>query len=172
MKVKYRESGDYVMHEPEEWLAGKIIDIEENEGKFGPGLKFILNLDDDEPNEDTGEMPEVWAFTSQILSPKSKLYAYVVAVLGEEAIPEEGDTLDLDEMLGKKVDVFFERYQGIDKESGKPVEKEKVTKMRAQKKAGRAVTKKESSVKEQQAEAKEAATARRRRQTEADEAPF
>lgn len=172
MKVQYRESSTYEMHEPEEWLPGKIIDIEENEGKFGPGLKFILELDDDEPDETTGEVPEVWAYTSQILSPKSKLYAYVVAVLGEEAIPEEGETLDLDDMLGKRVDVFFERYQGVDKESGKPVEKEKVTKMRAAKKAGRAATKTEKaepSVKEQ---AKEAAVARRQRKVEADEAPF
>lgn len=167
MKIPVKESAQFEMHEPEEWLAGKIIDIEETEpGKFGPGLKIVLVLDDDEPNDD-GSDNEVWAYTSQKLSTRSKLFAYASAILGDE-MPDVGQVLDLDLLIGKKVDVFFERYTGVDRETGAPVEKEKVTRMRARK--ARA-TKADPDIQSKQAEAT-AAKKRTRPVITSDEAPF
>lgn len=179
MKLTAKDSADFQPHEAEEWLPGKIIDIEETEGgKYGPGLKLVLVLDDDEPNED-GTDREVWAYTSQTLSPKSKLGRYVEAITGE--LPAPGEVFDLDELIGKKVEVFFERYTGTNKETGEPQEKEKVTKMRAAKKASRRraepveddETPEPPAVSKRQADAARAAkTASRRPRDDDDEAPF
>lgn len=131
LQVTLSESGGFDLHEPEEWLDGLIVAIEETEGTFGPGLKWIIELDDDEP-ADNGEARETWAFCSQKFSPRSKLYSWIKAI-DPALIPEPGDVLDLEDIIGQRVQVMFERYQGdID---GEPVEKEKVAKIRAAKKS-------------------------------------
>lgn len=134
LTVTLSESGGFDLHEPEEWLDGLLVAIEETEGTFGPGLKWIIELDDDEPAEN-GEARETWAFCSQKFSPRSKLYSWIKAI-DPGLIPEPGEVLDLEEVIGTRVQVMFERYMGdID---GEPVEKEKVVKIRAAKKTKKA----------------------------------
>lgn len=131
-KLMVRAAADFEPHEPEEWLPGKIIDIEEtpDDRGFGAGLKYILILDDDELREDGSER-ETWAFSSQIVSRKSKLGKWGLAILGD-AMPPEGEPFDLNLLLQVPVEVFFEQFEG-ENDEGKKVTKEKVLKIRARK---------------------------------------
>lgn len=132
-KLTVKAFADFELHEAEEWLAGRIVDITETDDTgFGVGLKYILVLDDDEPNDD-GSDREVWAFSSQKVSRKSKLGKWAAAVLLDE-YPEEGDALDLNILLQVPLEVMFEQFEGQDSDGNK-VTKEKVIKMRAKKKA-------------------------------------
>lgn len=130
LTLTMQESGGFELHEADEWHDGLLVAIEETEGQWGPGLKWIIELDDDEPAEN-GDPRETWAFCSQKLSPRSKLYGWVKAI-DESLIPDSGGVLDLEELIGTRVQVMFEHYQGdID---GEPVDKEKVVKIRGAKK--------------------------------------
>lgn len=134
--VTATESGGFDLHEPDEWFDAQITDIQDlPDGQWGPGLKFILELDDDEPHDD-GAPWETWAFCSQKLSPRSKLYGWLKAI-DEDLIPEPGGTIDLDDLVGSRVQVMFERFNGHDPD-GNPQEKEKVVKIRAGKKKAKA----------------------------------
>ena len=115
------------LHDAEEWIAGTVETIEQAEGRFGGQLKWIINLDGDDPNDD-GTLRGVWAFTGDRCVPRSKLHGWLKA-LGFDL---DGDTVDLDPLIGARVDVFYERYTGTSAE-GQPVEKEKVVKVRASK---------------------------------------
>jgi hypothetical protein len=46
--------------------------------------------------------------------------------------PEPGEHVDLEDLVGKRVEVMFEEYAGTDND-GNPVTKEKVVKIRASK---------------------------------------
>lgn len=119
------ESGGYELHDADEWYDGTITRYEEiTQGQWGPGLKWIIVLDGEETADD-GYPRETWAFTSQTLSPRSKLYGWAKA-LGWD--PETG-TLDPETLLGR-CQVMFEHYAGYDPD-GNPLEKEKVVKIRA-----------------------------------------
>lgn len=132
-KLTVKAAADFELHEAEEWLPGRIVDITVTDDTgFGEGLKYIIVLDDDEPNED-GSDREVWAFSSQKVSRKSKLGGWAKAILLDE-YPEEGDTLDLNLLLQVPIEVMFEQFEGQDSDGNK-VDKEKVVKMRARKKA-------------------------------------
>lgn len=131
LQVQYSESAGFDLHEADEWYDGLVVAIEETDGVWGPGLKWIIELDDDEP-ADNGDPRETWAFCSQKLSPRSKLYAWIKAI-DQTAIPEPGGVLDLEQFVGARVQAMFEHYMGdID---GNEVEKEKVVKLRAAKAA-------------------------------------
>lgn len=131
--VTATESGGFDLHEPDEWHDGTVTGIEEsNDGQWGPGLKWLIVLDDDEPHDD-GAPWETWAFCSQKLSPRSKLYGWLKGI-DPSLIPEPGGTVDLDDLVGTRIQVMFERVNGHDPD-GNPQEKEKVTKIRAGKKA-------------------------------------
>lgn len=122
LELAVTTGGDGYLHEPEEWTAGTVRTIEETDGHYGPGLKWIIQLDQDEPDNET------WAFCSQNLSPRSKLYGWLKA-LGADL--DSGAVIDLEDYIGARVDVFFERYEtNVDNTT---VEKEKVTKLRASK---------------------------------------
>lgn len=133
--VTATESAGFDLHEPDEWIDGVINDIEETTGEWGPGLKFIIELDDDDPHDD-GSPWETWAFSSQKLNPRSKLYAWLKAI-DESLIPEPGETVDLEDLVGTRIQVMFERFNSHDPD-GNPTEKEKVVKIRAGKKAAKA----------------------------------
>jgi hypothetical protein len=135
LTVKLRESAGFDLHDESEWLDGLLVAIEETESTFGPGLKWIIELDDDEPAEN-GDAHETWAFCSQKFSPRSKLYGWVKGI-DPGAIPETGGTLDLEDFIGQRVQVMFERHQDVDDQSGEPIEKEKVVKIRAAKAAAK-----------------------------------
>lgn len=132
-KLTVKAAADFELHEAEEWLPGRIVDITTTDDTgFGEGLKYIIVLDDDEPNED-GSDRETWAFSSQKVSRKSKLGKWAQAILLDE-YPEEGDVLDLNLLLQVPIEVMFEQFEGQDSDGNK-VTKEKVIKMRAKKKA-------------------------------------
>lgn len=63
-----------------------VASIEPTEGQFGPQLQWDFRLED-------GSSQRAWCSTS--LSPKSKLFAWSRALLGE--VP---DTLDTDDLIG------------------------------------------------------------------------
>lgn len=130
LTIEMKESGGFDLHEADEWFDGLLVAIEETDGNWGPGLKWIIELDDDDP-ADNGDPRETWAFCSQKLSPRSKLYSWAKAI-DPASIPEAGGILDLEDFIGTRVQVMFERYlSDID---GDSVEKEKVVKIRAAKK--------------------------------------
>lgn len=133
LTVKLRENAGFELHDEEEWLDGLLVAIEETDGNFGPGFKWIIELDDDEPNE-AGEARETWAFCSAKFSPRSKLYGWVKAI-DPGSIPDTDGTLDLEDFIGRRVQVMFERYRDVDEISGDPIDKEKVVKIRAAKAA-------------------------------------
>jgi len=123
------ESGGFELHEEDEWFDGQITSIEEtNDGQWGPGLKWIIELDGDTYQLDDGEevQRETWAFCSQKLSKRSKLYGWARG-LGWD--PDD-ETIDLEDYIGVRCQVMFERFDGFDRE-GSPQEKEKVVKLRA-----------------------------------------
>lgn len=98
--------------------------LETDDNGYGPGLKWEIQLDGDESNWD------VWAFSSQKLSTKSKLYQWLAAI-NPEALPKIGETVDLGDLIGRRVEVMFE---AVERDG---VAREKVVKIRAAKaKAG------------------------------------
>jgi len=125
LTVTLKESAGFDLHEPDEWYAGHLAGIEETgDNGFGPGLKWIINLEGEDDRE-------TWAFCSQKFSERSRLYGWVHAI-DASIIPEPGGTLDLEDLIGRPVDVMFEQYQGTTAE-GQAVTKEKVVKIRASK---------------------------------------
>lgn len=125
LTVTMQESGGFELHEESEWYEGTITSIEEAEDRgFGPGLKWIINLDG-ETDAISGEPRDTWAFSSQKLSPRSKLYKWARGVLGEAAMPAAGGTLNLASIIGARVKVIFEHTPGTD-ENGNAVTRERV----------------------------------------------
>ena len=82
------EKSEYVTLDTGTYTA-TVASIYPAEGKFGPQLEWKFALDPE------GAMK---AWTSQAYSPKSKLFAWARAILGEA--PE---TLDTDDLIGKPV---------------------------------------------------------------------
>jgi len=121
------ETGGFELHEPDEWFDGTITAIEETEGQWGDGIKFVVELDGDTYTTDDGTeyQRETWAFTSQKLSTRSKLYGWARG-LGWD--PDD-ETVDLETYVDFRCQVMFEHYDGHDSD-GNPVEKEKVVKLR------------------------------------------
>jgi hypothetical protein len=117
------ESGGFDLHDADEWHDGTILDIEETDGQWGAGLKWIIGLDGE--TADDGSQIETWAFCSQKLSRRSKLFAWAKG-LGWDP---DSETIDLEEYVNSRVQVMFERYDSTD-ENGNPIEKEKVVKLR------------------------------------------
>jgi len=125
LTVTLKESAGFDLHEPDEWYAGYLAGIEETgDNGFGPGLKWIISLEGEDDREP-------WAFCSQKFSTRSRLYGWVHAI-DASIIPEAGGTLDLEDLIGRPVDVMFEQYQGTTSE-GQAITKEKVVKIRASK---------------------------------------
>lgn len=125
LTVTMSESGGFELHEEGEFYEGTLTSIEEAEDRgFGPGLKWIINLDG-ETDAISGLPRDTWAFSSQKLSPRSKLYKWAKGVLGEAALPAPGGTLDLGSIVGARVKIMFEHAPGSD-ENGNPITREKV----------------------------------------------
>jgi hypothetical protein len=117
------EAEGFELHEPDEWYDGTIRDIEETDGQWGPGLKFIIELDGETDRD--GNPREQWAFCSQKLSKRSKLYGWAKG-LGWD--PDD-DTLDLTEYVDTRCQVMFEHAEGFDTD-GNAVTRDKVVKVR------------------------------------------
>jgi hypothetical protein len=129
LTITATESGGFANHEEGDWYPGQLTRIEETDSDWGPGLKWVVTIDGEVA--DNGETIETWAYCSQKLSPRSKLYAWLK---GFGITPEPGEHVDLEDLVGKRVEVMFEEYAGTDND-GNPVTKEKVVKIRASKTA-------------------------------------
>lgn len=127
LQIPVKESGGFDLHEESEWYQGTIVDIEElPDGQYGPGLKFIINIDNE--TFDDGKPRDTWAFCSQNLSPRSKLGKWVKGINGE--LPAAGQVYDVGKLIGSRVKVMFEHTPGMDPE-GNPITKEKVVALKA-----------------------------------------
>lgn len=108
------------LHTPDEWLPGELISIEEFPGQYdSPALKWVFQLDDEDREE--------WAFSSQKLSPKSKVYRWL-AGLDPNNLPESGQVVDFSKYVGTRVEVMYEQ----EKVDGLLIEK--ISRVRAEKK--------------------------------------
>ena len=90
----------------DKWYNGTIDSIEETEHtQYGPGLKWNILLDDDTE----AKFPETWAFSSQDISPKSKVYSWLVGIYGRA--PDIGASVDLGKLFGVRVAVQFAAHR-------------------------------------------------------------
>lgn len=127
------DEGLSFFHEPDEWLAASLDRVEEGDDYgYGPTIRLVLHIDGD--LTDGGEQRETWAMASQKLSPRSKLYGWIKGI-DPNILPEQGGTLNLAELDGRRVDVMFEHGT---KDDG--TAKETVAKMRTSKTAAPAAT--------------------------------
>jgi hypothetical protein len=76
----------------------KIAEITEEEGQFGPQLKFQFEL----PPDEEGNERSLVGWTSRKFSKKSKLYKWTAAVLGGVQIAREYN-FNSDDLMGRKV---------------------------------------------------------------------
>lgn len=124
LQVTVEEPKDTWLHEEGEWYTGTLNNIEEFDGEYGPGYKFIIHLDDEFNQE--GEPRETWAFTGQKITPKTKLGRWAKG-LGYDLTA--GTNINLEEIINTSVAVEFEHVPGFDKD-GQAITKERVVKMK------------------------------------------
>lgn len=91
------EDPTVALHPENKFFEGDLVRIEPEEGKFGPQLKWIIVLDDDEPYiDETGQEQEreTWTWCSQKLTTheKNKFRQYVKGLTGEE--PQVGQLFE------------------------------------------------------------------------------
>ena len=99
MSIKIQQS-TYEAVEPGVY-PGKITDILEEDGIYGPQLKVFFHLD---PSEEYEDGKQLYAWCSRKFSPKSKLYLWTQAILGRIA-PDY--VFDSDDILNKGVMVVI-----------------------------------------------------------------
>ena len=76
-----------------------ISEIEPETGQFGEQLKFVFQLTDDEHAGNT-----IWGWCSAKFSPKSKLYKWTRAALGNREIPRDYH-FNSDNVIGQSVNL-------------------------------------------------------------------
>ena len=89
-------------HDENRWYPGFIDSLEETEHvQYGPGLKWVILLDDDQDSA----YPETWAFSSQNISPGSKVHTWLTQIYSQA--PAVGVKVKLGELFGKRVAIKF-----------------------------------------------------------------
>lgn len=143
----------------------ELLEIKDIETEYGDSLRWIFGIEGEETDE--GEVPEVSGITSRRMSEKSKAFKWSSALLGE--VPEVGDEVDLDDLIGMGAQVELktgslrdgtEVSNVIDvksrpkKKKGKkePAKDEKVSKKKPKKKAKRPAEEEEEEEEEDQEE--------------------
>lgn len=106
MKVDFAEA-DYRDHKQGEPYAGHIVLVMPRNFETHNSFQFTLELEEDAKKED----PTCLAFTSQLLTPKSKLFKWATAVLGEDFDKDDFDTTQLE---GMPITVVFEHSKDDD----------------------------------------------------------
>ena len=102
LEITVRDDKDF-LHAENEWFGGYLDRIEEEEGQFGPMLKWVFILDENQDREE-------WGFTSQTLSPRSKAYSWIKGIYGQG--PELGARVDLGKLFGERVAVMYAHKEG------------------------------------------------------------
>ena len=119
--------GSFITHEADEWYPGLLLRVEEGgDYGFGDTIRFVIALDGEDDQE-------TWALASQKLSPRSKLYGWVKGI-DPSLIPEVGQPFKYKELEDRRVEVMFEAGD----------DREKVVKIRAEKKAATPLQKKQA----------------------------
>lgn len=91
---------DFEKREENEWYPATIVGFEEaDDAGYGPGIKWILELEGEEGREQ-------WAFSSQKLSPRSKTYKWVKGI-DESVLPEPGGVFNIEVLAGRSIFVEF-----------------------------------------------------------------
>ena len=106
MSIKIQQS-TYEALEPGVY-PGKITDIQEEDGAYGPQLKVYFLLD---PFEGYEAGKQLYAWCSRKFSPKSKLYSWTQAILGR-ITPDY--VFDSDDILEKPVLVVIDNRFSAD----------------------------------------------------------
>lgn len=125
----YNEGGgSYDLHEEGEWFPGTITKIEEADAPDQWGkipLYWYVTLDE---GDSDGYDPRFK--TSQSLHPKSSLVKYLKWIEGSAwTVPAAGEVVDLNNYIGRRVDVMFARYEKT-LDDGSTVEREYVDRVR------------------------------------------
>lgn len=95
MKVKIRENGWTLV--PADVYSAKVEKIEELDLEYGPCAKFVFRITD---GDYAGEMVDGLASLGKDgISPKSKLYTWILAITGQSL--EEIEEFELDDLVGK-----------------------------------------------------------------------
>lgn len=119
--------GSFITHEADEWYPGLLLRVEEGgDYGFGDTIRFVIALDGEDDQE-------TWALASQKLSPRSKLYGWVKGI-DATLIPEVGEAFAYKKLENRRVEVMFEAGE----------EREKVVKIRAEKKTATPLQKKQA----------------------------
>ena len=106
MSIKIQQS-TYEALEPGVY-PGKITDIQEEDGAYGPQLKVYFLLD---PFEGYEAGKQLYSWCSRKFSPKSKLYSWTQAILGR-ITPDY--VFDSDDILEKPVLVVIDNRFSAD----------------------------------------------------------
>lgn len=122
-RVREFVDADYRFHDELTWYPGAIIRVEDDDFGFGPTVVFVIELDDDTP-DDEGNAREVKAMASDKLTPNAKLTRWVKGIFGPD-IMDQG-VVDLDLAVGRRIQVMFEYGENKD---GNP--SEKITQIKA-----------------------------------------
>ena len=99
--------------EPGLWI-GFLVGVEQSEGLFGNGWKWVFNLADEqgeqllvEEGESAGTLYEFYVFTSDKFSRKSNMRKLVSALLGREI--KNGESLEVEDLVGNRCLLVVER---------------------------------------------------------------
>ncbi len=101
--LQYTEGGSAL--EPG-YYSARIDAIEEVSGEFGLQLKFhfaLLDQDGEPVTKKDGSPVIQWGWCSMKWGPKTKLFEWARAILRTKT-PKEGEPLDTDDLLNRKVD--------------------------------------------------------------------
>ena len=100
---------------PNGLYAAHVVEVTEDVGQFGPQLKVLFEVDG---GEHDGRQLVGWC--SAKLSSRSKLAAWVKAILRLEALPA-GYELDTESLAGKPVTIATEKVQRTDGDWGNKI---------------------------------------------------
>jgi len=102
LTVKETEGGITV---PEGLYQAKVKEIKENTGEFGPYVKLAFDITEGEFNGTTKTLVASLKMTRNKSGKNSKLYDAAKAILKEE--PKTGDSLDLNNLIGKTCQILI-----------------------------------------------------------------
>lgn len=88
------QESSVALHDESVWYEGDLYDVIPEDGQYGPQLKWVMHLDDDEPwtDDDGTERPrETWTWCSEKLTlhEKNKFRKIVKWLTGDEPVVGE-----------------------------------------------------------------------------------
>lgn len=87
----------------------RVKSIDEDDGQFGAQFKWIFAI-----TGGKAKGTQMFGWSSQVLSPKSKLRAWAEAILPEQDYDAKGFVLDTDDLVGQDCRLVLSVTQGND----------------------------------------------------------